>query len=285
MIPITAVLDSTRKGVCQIGLTSTAQFAKDFPLSMVSQTPTMGWQPSGSTETPEILDIADAAWDEFQAIPEVAAEFKDFKFLGNICLPASNAVMKSKEIHLPSDFRGIKFAATGAIAEIVKANGGAAVALVTPEVYLNMDKGVIDGALMSMTMVTDWKIQTIAKYFFMVDLGTGNMVCLMNKEFWNKMPKADQDLLVKTWREGMVENNKFMANSAIASRDQLLKEGKTLTALTAAELAAWERGVEPAIRGWRDDAISVGVDTKTLDKILDAWLTLRAKYKAKYNLK
>ena len=179
------MLDSTRKGVCQIGLTSTAQFAKDFPLSMVTQTPTYGWQPPGSTETRQILDVANAAWNEFEKIPEVATEFKDFIYLGNVVLTASNVVMKSKEVHVPADFRGTKFAATGAIGEIVKANGGAAVAMVTPEVYMNMDKGVIDGALMSMTMVTDWKIQTIAKYFFLVDLGSGNMVCLMNKEFWN----------------------------------------------------------------------------------------------------
>ncbi|OGO25051.1 MAG: hypothetical protein A2144_13535 [Chloroflexi bacterium RBG_16_50_9] len=287
LVPITAVLDSTRKGVAQIGLTSANQFAKDFPLTLISQMPTYGWagfSPTGM-ETPEILDVANEAFLEFQKIPEVAAEYKDFVFLSNIVLNESNIVMKSKPVRVPADFRGVKFGATGPTAEIVKANGGAAVALVTPEVYMNMDKGVIEGAVLSMTMVTDWKIQTIANWFLMIGTGNGNMLSLMNQEFWNKMPKADQDLLYKTWWDGMKENSKFMANSAIVSRDIMVKDGKTMTIPTAAEKAAWGKGVEPAYRGMRDDAVSVGIDSKTFDKVAEAWLAIRDKYAAKYNLK
>jgi len=129
-----------------------------------------------------------------------------------------------------------------------------------------------------MTMVTDWKIQTIANWFLLIGTGNGNMVSLMNKEFWNKMPKADQDLLYKTWWDGMKLNSKFMADSAIASREIMVKDGKTMTIPSEAEKTAWARGIEPALRGLRDDGISVGIDAKTFDKMVEVWLATRDKY-------
>ena len=50
--------------------------------------------------------------------------------------------MKSKAVHYPADFQGTKIGAIGALAELIKANGGGTIAVVTPEIYMNLDKGV-----------------------------------------------------------------------------------------------------------------------------------------------
>ena len=282
LVPITAVLDSVRKGVCQIGLTSTSMFAKDFPLSMLTQTPTLGWP--GADEA--MYKASDEAFAEFAKIPEVAAELNNgFKYLTNDILNSSNLVMKSKAVHFPADFAGTKIGAIGALAELVKANGGATVAVVTPEIYMNMDKGVIDGAPMSLTMVADWKIDTIADYFYMLDLGCGNMVVLMNTDFWNSMSKADQKIFNEVRQEAFKVLIDFEMNSYKESIKTLTDKGEKLTQPTADELAAWKKAVaEVLIPKWRADAKSVGVSDATLDKVYNEWIKIRAKYWKKYNL-
>ena len=284
LVPITAVLDSVRKGVCQIGLTSTAQFAKDFPLSMLPQTMMHGW-PSTAI-TPKWYDAAIPAFEEFAKIPEVAAELNNgFTYGGNDMLSSSMILMKSKEIHVPTDLKGTTIGAIGAFAEVVKANGGATVAVVTPEVYMNLDKGAIDGASVSPTMITDWKLQTIANYMFAIDMGTGNMIILYNNDFYKSLSPADKKLFNDTRAEAWPICRDFMLAADKKALETLAAEGKKIIQPTAEDLAAWKATVnEIMIPKWRADAKSVGVTDATLDKVYKAWLTIREKYWKQYKL-
>jgi len=282
LVPIDAVLDSVRSGVCQIGLTSTAQFAKDFPLSQLTITPTLGWP--GADEA--MYQASNEAWQEFSQIPEVAAELNNgFTFLTNDILNASNLVMTSKAVHTPADFKGTKIGAVGAIADLVTANGGAAVAVIGPDNYEALDKGVIDGGVMSMTMATDWKVHTIADYFYMFDFGCSNMLVLMNTDFWNSMSPEDQKIFNDVRQEAFRVLIDFEMNSYKEAIDIMNAAGKTMTQPTAAEMTAWKKTVnEILIPKWRADAKSVGVSDATLDKVYNEWIRIRAKYWEKYNL-
>jgi len=281
-VPITAVLDSIRKGVCQIGLTSTAMFAKDFPLSMLTMAGSLGWNDCDEA----MYSACTGAWMEFSQIPEVKAELNNgFKFIWNDILDASRLVMKSKEIHYPTDFKGTKIAASGGTLEMVKGNGGAGVAIVVPEYYTNLDKGVIDGGVMNMAMCTDWKIQNICDYFYMQSFGCGNMIVLANNDFYNGMSAEDQKIFEQTRQESWkVTRDQYIFNYKNAM-DILAKANKKLTYPTAEEATAWGKADEEYFfPKWRADAKSVGITDATLDKVLQSWKELRKKYWLKYNL-
>ncbi len=282
LVPITAVLDSVRKGVCQIGLTSTAQFAKDFPLSMGTMAASLGWN---GADVP-MYNACTEAWMEFSKIPEVSAELNNgFTFLWNDILNASNLVMKSKEVRVPADFKGTKIAAPGGTGELVKAYGGASVNIVTPEYYTNLDKGVIDGGIMSMTMVTDWKIQNICNYFYMESFGCGNMVVLANNDFMKSMSPEDRKIFDQTRAESWIVTRDFMIKTYTDAINILKSQNKTLVTPTAEEHAQWIKAdQELYLAKWRADAKAVGATDATCDKILQSWKDLRAKYWAKYNL-
>jgi TRAP-type C4-dicarboxylate transport system substrate-binding protein len=282
LVPINAVLDSVRKGVCQIGLTSTAMFAKDFPLSMVTMTPTMGWP--GADQA--MYDASDAAWTEFSKIPEVAAELNNgFTYLTNDILNGSNLVMLKAPVHYPADFKGHKISASGGLTDVVTANGGAAVAVVGPENYTNLEKGVIDGSFMSMTMATDWKVDSLADYYYMMDFGCGNMIALMNTDFYNSMSAEDKTIFAQVRKESYKPLIDFEINSYKGALEILKKDGKTLTYPTADEYAAWKKATyDIVIPKWKADAKSVGVSEETCNKVLDQWLAIRAKYWKQYNI-
>jgi TRAP-type C4-dicarboxylate transport system substrate-binding protein len=282
LVPINAVLDSVRKGVCQIGLTSSAMFAKDFPLSMLSMTPLMGWP--GADEA--MYQASNAAWDEFSKVPEIAAEVNNgFIYLTNDVLAGSNLVMKSAQVHVPADFKGHKVSVTGGIADVVTSGGGAAVPIVGPDNYENMSKGVIDGGFMSLVMATDWKISTLADYYFMMDFGCGNMFVLMNKDFYNSMSAEDKAIFAQTRKDMLRPLWDFQEKQYIEARKTLADAGKTLTIPTASDLQTWKDTIYSIIiPKWKADAMSVGISAATCDKVLDQWLKIRAKYWRQYNI-
>jgi len=285
LVPITAVLDSVREGVCQIGLTSSAQFAKDFPLTMVTQTMMYGWPSTAQTDG-KWYDAAVPAFKEFSQIPEIAAELNNgFIYESNDLLSRSMIISKKKEIHYPSDLNGMKFGATGGFAELVKANGGATVAIVVPEVYMNLDKGVIEGAAASPVMITDWKLYNLVDYIYGIDMGTGNMLVLYNKEFYESLSPTDKKIFDDTRAEAWPICRDFMVGNDMKAFGILDDEGKTITEPTAAENEAWKKVVQDVwIPGWKSDAMSVGVSEETCDKIYKQWMDIRAKYWKQYNL-
>jgi len=285
LVPITAVLDSVRAGVCQIGLTSTAQFAKDFPLTMVTQTMTMGWPSTADTDG-RWYEAATPAFEEFAQIPEIAAELNNgFTYESNDLLSASMLVMKSKEVRVPADFKGTKIGTVGGFADVVAANGGATVAIVVPEMYTNLEKGVIDGAPMSATMCTDWKMQNLCDWFFGVDMGTGSMIVLYNNEFYNSLSPTDKKIFDETRAEAWPICRDFMIENDVKSNQILKDDGKVVVKPTAAENEAWKATVQEIILPkWRADAKSVGVSDATCDKIYNAWVDIRAKYWKQYNM-
>lgn len=282
LVPINAVLDSVRTGVCQIGLTSTAMFHKDFPLTEVVSTPTMGWP--GADE--KMYQASDAAWVEFSKIPEIAAELNNgFKYLQNDVLVQSNLIMLDSPVHFPADFKGKKISAVGALADVVTKNGGAAVAVVGPENYTNLEKKVIEGSFMSLVMATDWKVDSLASYYYMFDFGCGNMICLLNNDFWNSMSAEDQKIFMQCREDLKRPLYDFQIGVWENVQKVLAEKGKVLTQPTAEETAAWKKAVyDVMIPKWKADAASVGVSGETCDKILAKWLEIRAKYWKQYNL-
>jgi|GEM_PF-1625491 len=285
LVPIDAVLDSTRQNVCQIGTTSLSQFAKDFPLGIAQQMPGMGFPWPG--DYPDSLDVQAAAqWEFLTTVTEVAAEFEDFVHLGPpFALETSYLIMIDKEVRLPADFRGTKMAATGPAAELVEANGGATVAIVVPQIFMNLEKKVVEGALANFTMATDWKYETICHYFFMQDFGASLIVSLMNKEFYDSMSPEDQKILLDTWEEATQVTRDFQKNSTVVSKGILEDAGIELKRPTAEETAVWEKAFEEVcVRGWKEDAASVGISEATCDKVLQAWKDIREKYWKQYNL-
>ena len=285
LVPIDAVLDSTKKGICQIGTTSMSMFAKDFPLGIAQQMPGLGFPWPG--ECPDGQDVLAAAqWEFLTTVPEVAAEFDDYVHLGPpFALETTYLVMIDKEVRSPADFRGTKMAATGPTAELIEANGGATVAIVVPQIFMNLEKKVVEGTMANFTMATDWKYETLCDYFYMQDFGASLIVSLMNKEFYNSMSAEDQQILRDTWAECTQVTRDFQKNSTIESKRILEEAGIELKRPTAEEAAAWQAAFDDVcVRGWKEDAASVGISEATCDKVLQAWKDIRAKYWRQNNL-
>ena len=162
--------------------------------------------------------------------------------------------------------------------EMVTANGGAKVQMIPPQSYENLDKSLVDAGFLTLAQVSDYKLYEIVDYFYTQDFGGGNYIIMMNKEFWNSMPAADQKILTDIWVDANVESGKGSMANIEKGKAGIQAAGKKVTAPTAAEIAAWEKAADVAVESWRNDSKALNISDDVINKVLAKWKEVRAKH-------
>jgi len=275
LVPIPGALEATKSGVADIVMTSTGTFPKLFPLSMVASLPTMNF-PMGNEAA--YSSAFQAFWDLYNSSPEVQAEYKDFKLLWPFTLEPYSLVTKKKEVHMPADLQGLRVGGVGFAANLLTANGAAPVNMVSPDAYMNLDKGIVDGAFISFSLIGSLHLNEVANYFYTQDFGGGTLIIIMNQNSWNSMSADDQKLMMDTWKDASVEGAKGMMADTESAKKAITDSGKKVTAPTQAEIAAWQTAADVCLKAWASDAQATGVKADVVNKVLDTWKSLRTKY-------
>jgi TRAP-type C4-dicarboxylate transport system substrate-binding protein len=274
LIPIPAILDSVKKNVAQVSL-FVLGITPGFPLTMITGIPGLAIP---ITDAQASLN-GNQSLTDFIKIPEVNKEWAGIQLVATIQLDNIILASKSKEVHKPADFKGMKVGGSGYVMEEVTQNGGAAVVQMPPETYMNLDKGVVDAAFVNYTQVSDYKLQEICNYFYNVNFGAGFFPIIANAETYNGMSAKDKEIFNKTWAEGL----KIIAPEFASSRQtgiQAIKDkGKTITEPTAAEQAEWNKATDLAYAKWKADCKAAGVDETIANKVMNDWLNIVKKYK------
>jgi TRAP-type C4-dicarboxylate transport system substrate-binding protein len=276
LVPLTAALDSVRKGVAEIVVTSTGTFPKDFALNLVTSIPTLGFNLGDSVELAGKANKA--AMELYNTSPDIQAEFKGLKYLSPMVLNPYNLISKKKEVHLPKDFEGMKIGGSGAKMDIVKNAKGAPVQMIPPQSYENLDKGVVEAGFLTLSQVYDYKLWELCSYYYLADFGCGQQVILMNMDAWNAMTPADQKIMMDLWPDVWPVSAESSIGDIKKGFDALTKAGYKTTKPTAAEIAEWEKAAVPVAEKWAADAVAVGISKETCDKVLDLWKKIRIKY-------
>jgi TRAP-type C4-dicarboxylate transport system substrate-binding protein len=276
LIPIPAALDSVKKGVAEIVMTSHSTFPKDFALTLVMGIPTLGFP---ITSEKELQDACAASWELFNSVPDIKAEntagFVPVHFL---VLDPYNLISKKKEIKSAKDFQGMKVGGSGAKMDIVTENGGAKVQMIPPDSYQLLDKGVVEAGFLTFAQVYDYKLSELCSYFYTMDFGCGQHNIVMNTNAWNAMTPADQKILMDTFKDSIVISFQGSMDNIVKGKKMVTDAGYKITNPTSDERKAWEEAAAPAIASWMKDAKGVGISQETLDNTLAKWKQIRAKY-------
>ena len=273
LVGIMAALDSVKEGVCEMAMTGTAIFPKDYPTSLVTSLPTLAF-PLTSVEDFKVA--FDAWWEIYNNVPQIRNEFKEVHLVWPYPLDPYNFVSKKKPVKKAADFKGMKVAGFGGLVDIVVTNGGANVHQAPPQTYMNMDKGVINGAFLTYPMVMHYKIWEIADYFYHHDFGSGTIVVIMNNDFYNSMPKEDQKLLAEVYSEAALVSAKGMLTDVVKGEQLARKNGMNIVEPTEAEKIAWTKDSTPAFKNWAANCKKLGV--KDPEGILETYLKIMKKY-------
>ncbi len=272
LVPLPAAWDSLKAGVAQIALVPPTLFGSALPVTLLTGLPILTFPGESYENHQKMWDN----WWEFYEFPEVQAELKDFKMVWPFVLDPSYMVTKDKEIRKPEDFKGLMIGGGGFIKEVVAAHGGASVIIMPPETYMNLDKGVVDGAFLAWGMSGDYDIQEICEYYNLYEFEQGVLPLFMNLETWNAMSPEDQKIFDESFRESTKYASEGMLEGLDSAKQKTIDAGRKLIEPTPEEIAVWDEAAKPAIQKWIDDCKAAGVDNP--EEIMERYKKVREKY-------
>jgi TRAP-type transport system periplasmic protein len=169
--------------------------------------------------------ISGVAGDEkiFQIVtlPFLVRDFKELKILIDMSRPAFDkaaakwnqkilyvapwpgaGLWTKKKITTVADMKGLKtrtYDKNGAL--VMEAVGATPLALPFSEVYTSLQTGVIDSVMTSTPTAVDAKFWEVLKYFEPLNITIATDMVTVNLKSFQKLPKAQQDALVKAGKE------------------------------------------------------------------------------------
>ena len=219
---------------------------------------------------------SETLWKLYEQFPAIKDEFKDVKVLLLYTSEPYTLTTREKQVKTLADLKGMKIRMTGGPpTEMMKLLGGVPMLIPMPDVYISLQKGVIDGLGAPWEAINVWRFYEVAKYFTEVPFPAVYFSISMNKRTWNKLPKDVQDAIMSV---GGLEGSKFWGHNffdAMKSRtiEKLKAEnlGDNIYQLSDDERQRWvDIGGKPVWADWVKTMNAKG--HKDAQAILDAVL-------------
>ncbi len=219
------------------GYTSTV-----FPRTLVAEIPVQWDSPTKATMA------LNRIFDEY-----LAAEYKRVKVLAMWTTDVP-VIMTNKLVRTPADLKGLKLRTPSRNqAEIIKGLGAIPVAMPMPSTYGALEKGVVDGAIVGISVVNSFKLHEVVKNFI-VDLpfGYSPFIIAMNKARYDALSAAQRAVIDKNsgLEYSLVGAKSYERQREVGIATVNKKKGSSITKLTAAEKAQWVGKLEQISKEW-----------------------------------
>lgn len=164
----------------------------------------------------------------------------------------------NKPLRMPDDYKGLKFRiqSSKVLEAQFRALGAIPQVMAFSEVYQALQTGVVDGQENTPSNIYTQKFHEVQKYTTLTNHGYIGYVVVVNKKFWDDLPKDVRGQLEKAMNEATAYSNKIAATENSEALDEIKKSGKTqIIVPTPAETAAMRKAMEPL---YQDMASRVG---------------------------
>ena len=147
------------------------------------------------------------------------------------------------------DWKGRKIRGTQTYHGVIRMFGGQPVVMPGSQVYSALEKGVVDGAAWPAAGMLSMKHFEVAKYKVRPTFGTSTLPLLMNLKSYNKLSKAEQNILLQAGRVTELEMP-WIGDQMQAEEDaELDKKGVKITRLPADKVAEMRRTFSQSVWG------------------------------------
>ena len=263
--------DMAAKGVVDITQGIQGFTTGRFPLTSVVELPFLFPLGMSAVTCNQII------WELFQNVPELQAEYSDTKVLAIFVNEPGNVYTRSRLIKTLDDFKGQKIRCPmAASAGMINALGGSPVTIATGELYLALEKGVVDGTLFNTANMNDWKLWEVVKKYTEGNFYNLAWFSVMNLKTWNKLPQEAQEAIEAAYglnagkKVGLGFDDDYAKNVKIAK-----EKGVEIYKLPAEERDRWRQATQPVYDSWVKQMEDRGLPGK---KVLAEVQKLIAKY-------
>lgn len=188
---------------------------------------------------------------------------------------------RDKPVKTLADLNGLKIGVSGGGIRVdrTKALGATVVGVTMPDMYMSLEKGVIDGAVVDCEVLVSRKLGDIIKHMTLVNMGGSVFYCVMSKDTYDSMPADLQKIVDEVSSEFAPKLFRDFWNSMqYDSLEKWQKEkGGQVHMLSAEDYAKADALAEPTIASWKKFSEGKGLPA---DAILTKYRELEKKYMA-----
>lgn len=240
--------NATKLGIADIGWNMHGYWPGMTPLTDVMSLPAL---PFRSAEKG-----SEVFWSIYEKYPQIQREFSDNKVLILYTSEPYYLITKDKPVHNLEELKGLKIRVAGAPAvDQMSALGGVPVAVGMPDVYLAMQKGVIDGMGAAWEPIIGFRLYEVANYYTQVPFPATYFSITMNRQKWNSLPKKIQDAIMSV---SGLEGSRFwgrnfwdIAKKPTIEKARAMGRDIHLYSLSEKERQRWlEVGGKPVWKTW-----------------------------------
>ncbi len=229
-----------------------------------------------SCNSPHILmkNPTKAIMELYKTFPAIREELKQTKVL---CLhggtPLANAATTKRVVRNISDLKGLKLNITrnSLVMEKWKALGVSVVNLAMGDVYMGLQRGVLDGTHANYEILIGRRWGELVKHAtFVLNDGYPTFFFVMNLDKWNKLPRDIQNIIEELSGDYLTEFfGNYWWNKEQSSRQQWEREmGGRSYSLSKEELEQVNRLVNPIIEDYVSKMEAKGVRIREIYKKL-----------------
>ncbi len=232
--------DLVAKGIADMCWTPTGFNAGRFPMSEFSNLPCLGVA-SSKAGSRIMWELQEKFKKEFEK------EYAGVKLIQFTVAPPVALYTSKKAIRSYEDLKGLKLRMFGGPpTAFFNAAGGSAVNMPIPDVYMSLQKGVIDGWAIDWVGFDDYKSYEVCKYASEVNLYMPLLYTVMNLNTWNKLPPDVRQVIEKVSFSAGVEYEANVWDSEAARLKELNKgRGVEIINPSPAELKKWSDLAKP----------------------------------------
>lgn len=267
-------LEAVKSGVADMATFFGHEYAGRFPLGEIVNLPFLGF-PSGRV-------ASRIAWEVYNKFPEMQAETAGVKILALATTDPYFLITTKKKVTTLADFKGLKLRVPGGPpTDTMKAMGAVPVNVDPAELYLALDRGVIDGAPMSWGLVGEGGFHEVIRYVATnTDFFVYVMYLAINSNVWNSFPPDIQKAIegVTGTKAAEIYGGNAFDDVENEVRGATIKAAKKVEfyEISKEELAKWQEVAKPVQAKYIADLQAKGLPAQ---KILDEILRLIGTYK------
>ena len=178
-------------------------------------------------------------------------ELQDYKVLWWQPVDPIFVCLRNKKVVNAEQFKGLKVRGQpGPKTEFVKELGATGISMPTPEVYMALDRGIIDGLTTTPEFFSQGKLYEVAKYWIWEPLCTGGNVVAMNLKLWKSLPTDIKLIVEQLSAEARYRMVDMAFKTPEESRKELQELGAEVYSLSEEERARWHEAGQRVVDEW-----------------------------------
>lgn len=173
----------------------------------------------------------------------------------NVFIDCSVLHTVDRPINGIADIRGLRLRVPSAMgAAMVAAVGGIPVAMPQSEIYENLQRNVIDGAITPWDVITSLNLGEVLNHHTDNVLFCGQLWFGFNQRTYDNLPEAVRTAFDELRGEYAINLAQGVyAASRVVAHDSIIADGNEITHIPDAEMAEWAQLVQPAIEAFLDE--------------------------------